>query len=114
MSQVSDEGLHWANDGHIVNFRWVRDEVKIDWVHCPHEGTNSFCNRRRDYCVVRRFLEFYGPELNMGEVDINGPIEVAWAAQLGETDLDPEYGGIWVIPVEDPVFRAMTRAIEES
>lgn len=94
----------WVEDGHRVTIVWDGDELLVDHVACPFEGggSGSLCRRQRDYCVVSRYLGVYGPELNTGgKVKVDGPVEVAWAAQLGQSDLDDEFAGIWVIPVND-------------
>lgn len=104
----------WREDGHKVLFKWLRDTVTIEVVLCPHEGTNADCNHRRDFCIVQRFLGVYGTELNIGEILLDGPIEIAWTAEEGESDLDRQYSGIWITPVQDISFKSMKLALSED
>jgi len=104
----------WHEDGHKVVFKWQRDEVVIEAITCPHEGTNAPCNIRRDFCVVQTFLGVYGSEINIGEILIDGPVEVAWTPEDGESDLDPQYGTIWVTPVNDISYKSMKLALSEG
>lgn len=104
----------WSEDGHRIHFALVRDEVLIESVSCPHEGTKARCNQRRDYCVVERFLSVYGAELNVGEVSIDGPVEIAWTPENGDSDLDSEYATVWVTPVKDISYRAMKLALSSD
>jgi len=96
----------FIEDGHLVHFRWDKDEIHISNVECPHGGATASCNRLRDFCVVARFLGVYGSELNIGAISIDGPVEIAWLPLPGESDLDREFGHIWVVPVKDPDFVA--------
>ena len=93
----------WIRDGHKVVVYWDADELHAADVICPFEGATSLCRRQRDYCVVSRFMGVYGAELNIGnKIAVNGPVEIAWVAQLGESDLDNEYAGMWIVPITDP------------
>jgi hypothetical protein len=111
-----DEGdlNRWMEDGHKVVFKWQRDEIVIEAISCPHEGTNAACNYKRDFCLVQRFLGVYGSEINIGEILLDGPIEVAWTAEEGESDLDSQYACIWVTPVNDISYRSMKLALSDD
>lgn len=114
VTEVSEEDVsRWLEDGHLVEFKWVRDQVLIEKVTCPHGGTNATCNFKRDGCVVALFLGVYGPELNIGEALLDGPVEVAWTYERGDSDLDSEIGSVWVTPVKDINYRAMKLALED-
>lgn len=114
VTEVTREDVNrWMEDGHLVEFKWVRDQVIIEKVICPHAGTNATCVNRRDGCVVSLFLGVYGPELNMGEAVLDGPVEIAWGFEPGESDLDREIGTVWVIPVSDINYRALKLAVED-
>jgi hypothetical protein len=104
----------WQEDGHKVVFKWQRDTVLIETIMCPHEGTNAACNAQRDYCLVQTFLGVYGTELNIGEVLLDGPIEIAWTAEDGDSDLDRQYACIWVTPVTDISYKAMKLALSDD
>ena len=95
----------WIEDGHKIVFEWDGDSVHVKRVVCPFDGGGAICKKRRDFCVVSRFVGVYGPEVNIGKVDINGPVEIAWVGVPGNSDLDEEFGGIWVTPIEDVNFQ---------
>lgn len=98
----------FIQDGHIISFVLDRDEVKISEIHCPNVGRTSLCNRRRNFCVVERFIDAYGIDLNLGRVVLNGPIEIAWSPVHGdESDLDLEFDTVWYVPIDDPDYRLM-------
>lgn len=101
MAKASD----FIEDGHLIHFRWDRDSVHIVSVTCPHAGV-AMCNRGRERCVVETYVGTYGEELNVGSVSIDGPVEVAWLAIGGESDLDKEFAQLWLMPVNDPDFKA--------
>lgn len=96
----------WIEDGHKVHFRLDRDVLSIAYVECPYEGKTALCNRFREHCVVDTFLSVYGPECNIGSCPIDGPVEIAWVPQLGDSDLDDEFGSVWVLPVIDVDYKA--------
>ena len=100
--QASD----FIEDGHTIHFRWDRDELHIAYVTCPYVGVTSMCNRLRDYCVVARFVGTYGTEVNIGSIEITGPVEVAWYPVPGRSDEDEEFRQVWVIPIDDPDLAA--------
>lgn len=104
MAKPSD----FIQDHHTVSIRWDEDTLKIGSVWCPWESDDStgMCNRLRDYCVVERFFDVYGAELNIGTTSVDGPVEIAWIGVPGGSDIDSEYSQVWIIPVEDPDFRA--------
>lgn len=115
VTEFVDEDLErWREDGHKVLFKWERDEVVIEAISCPHDGTKAMCNHKRDTCLVRTFLSVYGSEINIGEVLLDGPVEVAWTPEKGESDLDPEYACIWVTPVADISYKSMKLALSDS
>ena len=115
VTEFEEADLHrWKEDGHKVLFRWQRDEVVVDTITCPHEGTNAACNHKRDYCLVQMFLGVYGSEVNIGEILLDGPIEVAWTSEEGDSDLDPQYAGIWVTPVNDISYKSMKLALSDD
>lgn len=115
VTEFEEEDLsRWREDGHKILFKWQRDSVVIEAVSCPHEGTNAACNFKRDNCLVQLFVAAYGTELNIGEILIDGPIEVAWTAEAGESDLDREVSGLWVTPVGDISYKAMKLALSED
>lgn len=111
-----DEGdlNRWMEDGHKVVFKWQRDEIVIEAISCPHEGTNATCNYKRDFCLVQRFLGVYGSEINIGEILLDGPIEIAWTSEEGDSDLDHQYAGIWVTPVNDISYKSMKLALSDG
>ncbi|MGW8178112.1 MAG: hypothetical protein ACWGQW_04865 [bacterium] len=97
----------WIEDGHKIVFELDADLLHVKRVLCPFEDvTGAICKKRRDFCVVSRFIGVYGPEVNVGKVDINGPVEIAWVGVHGDSDLDEEFAGIWVTPIEDANFQA--------
>ena len=102
MADVRD----FIEDGHKAHIRWDRDQIHITHVECPHQGVTSMCNRLRDYCVVNRFVGIYGAELNVGSISVTGPVELAWLPVQGEGDEDPEFRQVWVVPMEDPDYKA--------
>lgn len=115
VTEFEQEDLsRWQEDGHKVLFKWQRDSILIEVVTCPHEGTNAACNYKRDFCLVQRFLGVYGVELNIGEILLDGPIEVAWTAEEGDSDLDQQYAGLWVTPVNDISYKAMKLALSDD
>lgn len=95
----------WAEDGHKVFIVWDRDQLVVDRVECPFEGTNAYCNRLRDFCVVQRFVGLFGAESNVGVAQVMGGIEVAWLGVPGDSDLDHELAGVWITPINDPDYR---------
>lgn len=105
MSDNTDD-LTWLEDGHKLTFRLERDSVFIFQVHCPYDGMISLCNKGRDTCVIDTFVSAYGFEINVGSVNIDGDIEIAWAPVLGGCDIDDQLSQLWFVPVEDPEFKA--------
>lgn len=98
----------FIQDGHWISFVLDREEVKIAEIHCPNVGTTSLCNRRRTFCVVERFLDAYGIDLNLGRVHLDGKVEIAWCPVHGEeSDLDVEFDSVWIVPIKDPDYRLM-------
>lgn len=98
----------FIQDGHVIRLVLDRDDIRISDIHCPNRGTTSLCNRRRTFCVVERFIEAFGIDLNLGKVTINGPIEIAWCPVNGdEGDLDVEFDSVWIVPVDDPQYQLM-------
>jgi hypothetical protein len=95
----------WIEDGHRVVVAWERDSFIIQRVECPFDGSNAYCNRRRDRCVVQRFVGVFGAECNVGVVEVLGPVEIAWIGIPGISDLDDEFSGIWLTPVDDSDYR---------
>lgn len=114
MSDLEGAENPFVEDGHKVVIAWHKDSVSIGAVVCPNEGTASLCNRMRKYCVVERFISVYGTECNVGSTIVNGPVEIAWAPVSGSSDLDDEFAQIWVVPVDDPDYRASKRTDDES
>ncbi len=116
---MADEGLDdelaptWLEDGHSVVVVWDRDHVRIGAVNCPNADRVSFCNRQRSFCVVQKFVEVYGFDCNVGHTVINGPVEIAWVGIEGESDLDKEWQGVWIIPIDDPDYRT-AKALNEG
>lgn len=102
--------LEWVEDGHRLVVRIERDSLTIDRVVCPFENNTAFCNRRRSGCVVQRFIGVFGSECNVGSCDVGGPLEIAWIGVPGESDLDDEFAGIWVTPVDDIDYRSYKEA----
>lgn len=98
---MSDDDLHFIQDGHKLALWWNKDEVAINNVICPNEGKSGFCNRGRDYCVVERFVWTYGLDVNIGSAEIQSPVEVAWVPRSGGSDLDPEFAEVYVVPIAD-------------
>lgn len=96
--------VDWIEDGHKVIFQWNVDSLEVASVVCPFESGGAICRKQRDGCVVSRFIGVYGAEVNIGKVVIDGPVEIAWVGVLGESDLDGEFSGIWVIPINDSGF----------
>ena len=102
----------WIEDGHKVVINWDGDTISIKRVDCPFDDGGAVCNRRKDFCVVSRFLGVYGPELNIGTADVDGLMEIAWVGIPGDSDLDDELAAIWVIPVNDANFQEMRQSRE--
>lgn len=102
---MAEPQVNFVEDGHRVVFDWVRDEIKLT-VECPNAGRESLCNIKRAQCCVATFLGVYGSEINIGSAKINGPVEVAWTAKIGWSDIDPEYCNVWIIPLSDPEYIA--------
>lgn len=100
------EAPEFIEDGHVIAFALERDALKVVEVICPNVGSTSLCNRRRTYCVVQRFIDAYGMDLNIGNAPLNGPIEIAWFPVYGdESDLDSEYETVWIVPVVDTDYQ---------
>lgn len=97
----------WIEDGHRVIVAWEHDSFTIKRVECPFDGSNAYCNRRRERCVVQRFLGVFGAECNIGSTEVLGPIEIAWIGIPGESDLDTEFAGIWIIPMDDSNYKSI-------
>jgi hypothetical protein len=96
----------WTEDGHKLNFEIDGDEISISHVDCPMTGSSAFCNRRRNFCVVQRFVGIFGPECNIGQSRIQGPVEIAWIGVPGDSDLDDEFAQVWVTPINDPEYQS--------
>jgi hypothetical protein len=106
----------WVEDGHRVTIGWHGDSLVVDKIECPFDGSNAYCNRRRDSCVVQRFLGVFGAECNVGTCRVDGPVEIAWIGIPGDSDLDNEFSGIWVTPITDSDYISYkdSSAIEDS
>lgn len=102
----------WVEDGHKVHVVWDADSLSVQQVDCPFEGSSAFCNRKRNYCVVQRFIGVFGAEVNVGRTVVNGPIEIAWIGMNGDSDIDDELSGIWITPINDPDYIIFKRAEE--
>lgn len=103
---MADDGPQYIEDHHILHFRLDRDEITIAYVECPFEGKTALCNRFRDHCVIDTFVGVYGAECNQGSCPIEGPTEIAWLPVSGESDLDNEFGAVWILPIDDVDYRA--------
>lgn len=102
---AGEDDAHPIADGHIIHFMWERDAIRVFRVDCPNEDMSGLCNRRRNYCVVDRFIAAYGYEMNLGTVAISGGVEIAWVPIYGQSDLDNEFASIWMIPINDPDYQ---------
>lgn len=103
----------YFEDGHTISFKWEKDSISIGAVHCPYRGKVAACTRNRLSCVVDSYLKVYGTELNIGVTWLSDSVEIAWIPIAGESDIDDEYGTIWVVPIDDPDFQAI-RALREQ
>lgn len=100
----------WISDNHRISLAVVNDDIKVASISCPYENTRSGqCWAGRDFCVVRRFIEVYGFDFCLGSAAVSGPIEIAWVAVLGDSDLDSEVGAIYFTPVDDEKFQKALR-----
>jgi hypothetical protein len=109
MSEIQDSNPDepsFIEDGHTVTIVWDKDHIRISHVDCPNTGQTSICNRRRTYCVVQRFVETFGFDLNVGRTVVRSPIEIAWVGVIGASDLDEEFATIWILPMDDPEYRS--------
>ena len=98
----------FTQDGHSIVFGLKGNDVSIVRVDCPHDGgSKGVCNANRSYCIVRRYLFMYGTDLCLGSVIIDGPVEIAWLSQEGESDLDPIIGAVYFTPVMDSDYQNM-------
>ncbi len=98
----------FTQDGHKVVFGLNKDAVSIVRVECPHDsGAKGVCNANRSYCVVRRFINIFGTDFCVGSAVIGGPVEIAWMAAFGDSDIDPSVGAIYFTPVDDLEYQEM-------
>lgn len=102
---TDEHEVNFVEDGHRVVFDWVKDEIKLT-VQCPNATRESLCNIGRSQCCVATWIGVYGSSINIGSSRITGPVEVAWTALVGWSDLDPKYKNIWVVPLNDPEYVA--------
>lgn len=91
----------WHNDGHWISLLIDRAQLIVSTVDCPG---GSECQHERIGCIVKYFIETYGLECNVGIIEPQPQIQIAWTAAGDIRDIDACQ--IWIIPSEDEAFAA--------
>lgn len=101
-----EQELKWNKDGHTISFLLEKGNLAITGIYCP---TTEECTMKDGNCVFRAFIQIYGIECNVGVVDIAPTLEFAWAL-MGDTEDPINDGQLWIIPVDDEIFKAWAEA----
>jgi hypothetical protein len=102
--------LNWHTDGHEIAFRLHDAEVVATAVPCPYQVLDDVACKVRGVCIFEYFVNIFGTELNVGQVDMAPKVEFAWALQGDDYDFDAMQ--LWIIPVDDPTFGSWAAAYE--
>lgn len=112
MSSVRE--LVWHNDGHILTLTLSKETVRVGVLACPHgEKEGSPCyHQGTNGCIVKYFINMYGLEVNIGEVEASHHIEIAWSKEGSDWDID--LVNFVVMPLNDPTFKDWLEAQQVS
>lgn len=81
-----------------------KSELKVSVPACPHgESESAACfHVGASGCIVKHFVSVYGLDVNIGSTDASPNMEIAWAREGSEWDID--LANLYIIPVSDPTF----------
>jgi hypothetical protein len=99
--------ISWHNDGHKLVLKLNKDQLEILEILCPHDTPEAICHTPNG-CVVQNFITQYGLECNIGISDPAAELEICWALQGDNTDI--ELSQLWFVPVDDEIFHAWKNA----
>ena len=103
--------LFWNVDGHRLLLNVVKQTVEVSAGICPHgsvEGASCY-HAGINSCCVNYFINMFGLETNHGAVQAEPSIEIAWAKDGSEWEIDlVEFR---IIPVNDPNFQDWYTAV---
>lgn len=106
--------LDWHCDGHFISLYLDKSSVAVSSTVCPHGAVSSAeCfHVGIQGCMVNYFVTMYGLETNQGSCPASPTIEVAWASNGSEWDIDST--DFRMIPVADAAFNDWKTAVLSS
>lgn len=100
MTTDAEQSAIWHNDGHVIGLLIDRSQLVISSIDCP----GGDCQHHRVGCVVKYFVNTYGLECNVGIIEPQPEIQIAWTVSGDVYDIDSCQ--VWIIPSEDEAFAA--------
>ena len=101
----------WRDDGHVISVRLSENKFIVDLHTCPfEESSEAACYLESiDGCLVRWFIDGYGVDCNVGEVEVVSPMTIAWSK--GGSGWEADLYQIHTISVDDPHFKEWAEAL---
>ena len=91
----------WHNDNHQIHLLLNKAQLIVTSVDCPD---TEECQHDRVGCIVRYFINTYGLECNVGIIEPQPTLQIAWTVNGDTHDIDACQ--VWIIPSEDEAFSA--------
>ena len=106
--------IEWNVDGHRMLLWLDKANLKDSAEICPHGATEDApCYHAGiQCCAVAHFVNMYGLEVNTGMVEAGHSMEMAWAMDGSQWEID--LVNFTVIPVSDPVFKDWYSHVSDS
>ena len=97
--------IEWNVDGHRMLLWLDKANLKVSAEICPNGGSKDApCYHAGiDGCAFAHFVNMYGLEVNTGVIEAGHSMEMAWAMDGSQWDID--LVNFTVIPVNDPAFK---------
>tara|TARA_Y100000004_G_scaffold164042_1_gene193872 strand:+ start:529 stop:873 length:345 start_codon:yes stop_codon:yes gene_type:complete len=106
--------IEWNVDGHRMLLWLDKANLKVSAEICPHGATEDApCYHAGiEGCAFAHFINMYGLEVNTGMVEAGHSMEMAWAMDGSQWEID--LVNFTVIPVSDPVFKDWYSHVSDS